>query len=135
MKRSIKFRGRNTRGNWVVGSYLTGESEAAFIRTAHNTFEVDPDTIGQYTGMRDLCGMQLFEGDYIRADYRGLTTRGRVEWNNRRGAWVALLESTYRDGCKPTRVMLSELRETRIVPDPAESIADDDIPEIDMIRR
>ena len=79
MKRQILFRGYSESLNkWVEGFYV----HHAEIEDGHSIFEPDepifqnggvylgtsvhPDSVGQFTGLCDMEGNRVFEGDWIR---------------------------------------------------------------------
>lgn len=97
--RTIKFRGKCAKGSryageWVYGSCVQCEkSNDVLITVAFNdrcscTYHVDPATVGQFTGLHDKHGHEIYEGDVIRINLTdGSTNKSSVFWNNRRGYW------------------------------------------------
>lgn len=83
MEREILFRGKTKAitgcpynngkdGEWVFG-YVFSDLGAMKIRQYEtdrpecNDYEVDPETVGQFTGLYDANGAKVFEGDIVKA--------------------------------------------------------------------
>ena len=89
--REIKFRGKDKKTNeWFFG-YLTNSCYGLMIvkelyhidGAEWNVFgkEVYPEPVGQYTGLKDKNGVEVYEGDMISYSWDGPKIYGRIEYN------------------------------------------------------
>lgn len=83
--REILFRGKSiSHGMWVIGDYTEHAfNERPTICDECGWDNVDPNTVGQFTGMFDAGGKKIFEGDIMTTAVGGLKINtGVVEFSD-----------------------------------------------------
>lgn len=114
MNRETKFRAKRTdNGEWVYGYYVKTPITAEFqcdgqfldsgkgrhcIVQDFVAHEIDPKTVGQYTGYRDKNFKEMYEGDITLEECEDNKFIRKVAWYEDRFVFENIKKSTMRPG-------------------------------------
>lgn len=116
MNREIKFRGKDiTTKQWHYGDLLQYNDGSVCIGVRSETFTddgyqnpdyktvvgVDEETIGQFTGLTDKKGREIYEGDVLRINNGAVICLLVVTWNAEVGSWCLRFIEELKEGTRP----------------------------------
>lgn len=93
---NIKFKAKRLDGKgWVEGyfyaecgnTYIIENRQEESMLNRNITYEVDPSTVCQFTGLKDKNGTPIYEGDMIMHKDNNAERRGDINWDSKAAAF------------------------------------------------
>jgi hypothetical protein len=94
--REIIFRGKKiTDDKFVYGClhwFTLHGKQKTWIETPQKIYLVDPNTVGEYTGLKDINNINLFEGDIVEILFHDRHIKGEIIFLNGAFSFIGEIE-------------------------------------------
>ena len=92
MNREILFRGKQV--SWIYGGIHITADKRCLIINHSGEYGVEPESVGQFTELRDKNNSPIWQGDIVKFYHKGEYVTAEIVWN-KLGMWSLKYKGGY----------------------------------------